>query len=179
MVGTFVDAPWHREHLRAKLSDAGRLDDLAFNILALLPDEFTNVQVENALGHVHSHLLTRPDALETIATLRSLVASVYDVDFPDGVQLGQQVLMPYAAEESHGMEDARFVVFTDDDGSTSYRATYTAYDGRSIAPRLLTSHGPAALHDRAALRPCRGQQGDGPVPPAYRRAVLGDVPDRR
>ena len=166
VVGTFVDAPWHREHLRAKLSDAGRLDDLAFNVLTLLPEEFTSVHVESALAQVHSRLLTRPDALETIATLRSLVASVYDVDFPDGVQLGQQVLMPYAAEESHGMEDARFVVFTDDDGSTTYRATYTAYDGRSIAPRLLTSadlrhfttgrlSGPAAVNKGMALFPRR------------------------
>lgn len=166
VVGTLVDAPWRREHLRAKLADAGRLDDLAFNVLALLPEEFTSVQLESAFGHVHSHLLTRPDALETIATLRSLVASVYDVGFPDGVQLGQQVLMPYAAEESHGMEDARFVVFTDDDGSSDYRATYTAYDGRSIAPRLLTSSdlrhfttgrlsGPAAVNKGMALFPRR------------------------
>jgi predicted GH43/DUF377 family glycosyl hydrolase len=166
VVGTFVDAPWRREHLRAKLTDAGRVDDLAFNVLALLPEEFTSVQLEDALGRVHAHLLTQPDAIETIATLRSLVASVYDVAFPDGVRLGQQVLMPYAADESHGMEDARFVVFTDDDGTTGYRATYTAYDGRSIAPRLLTStdlhhfttgrlSGPAAVNKGMALFPRR------------------------
>jgi len=166
VVGTFVDAPWRREHLRAKLTDAGRVDDLAFNVLALLPPEFTSVNLENAFLRVHSHLLAQQDALETVATLRSLVASVYDVDFPEGVQLGQQVLMPYAAEESHGMEDARFVVFTEDDGSTDYRATYTAYDGRSIAPRLLTSSdlhhfttgrlsGPAAVNKGMALFPRR------------------------
>ena len=37
------------------------------------------------------------------------------------------------------MEDARFVRFTDADGTVGYRATYTAYDGRDIAPRLITS----------------------------------------
>ena len=37
------------------------------------------------------------------------------------------------------MEDARFVRFTGADGITGYRATYTAYDGRDIAPRLITS----------------------------------------
>ena len=37
------------------------------------------------------------------------------------------------------MEDARFVRFTDEDGTIGYRATYTAYDGRDIAPRLITS----------------------------------------
>lgn len=35
------------------------------------------------------------------------------------------------AAQSNGIEDARFVAFEEDDG-TFYRATYTAYDGRSI-----------------------------------------------
>jgi len=37
------------------------------------------------------------------------------------------------------MEDARFVQFVGDDGTVVYRATYTAYDGRAIAARTLTS----------------------------------------
>lgn len=37
------------------------------------------------------------------------------------------------------MEDARFTRFVAADGSIEYRATYTAYDGRQIAPRLLLS----------------------------------------
>jgi len=32
-----------------------------------------------------------------------------------------------------------FVRFTDADSVVAYRATYTAYDGRAIAPRLITS----------------------------------------
>jgi predicted GH43/DUF377 family glycosyl hydrolase len=35
------------------------------------------------------------------------------------------------------MEDARFVRFLDDDGSTTYFATYTAYDGYQILPQLI------------------------------------------
>ena len=37
------------------------------------------------------------------------------------------------------MEDARFVRFVGADGTVDYRATYTAYDGKAIAPRLLIS----------------------------------------
>ncbi|HEY5089355.1 MAG TPA: glycosidase, partial [Polyangia bacterium] len=37
----------------------------------------------------------------------------------------------------HGMEDARFVRFVDDDGSVSYYATYTAFDGYEIMPQLI------------------------------------------
>ena len=166
IAGTVVDAPWRREHLRALMADAGRIDDLAYNVLALLPEWFTSPDLEAALTQVHSHLLTQTDADETMSTLRHLVASVYDVDFPDGVTMSQQVLVPHAAEESHGMEDARFVRFTDDDGTVDYRATYTAYDGRAVAPRLLTSPdmrhfsaarlaGPAALNKGMALFPRR------------------------
>jgi predicted GH43/DUF377 family glycosyl hydrolase len=39
------------------------------------------------------------------------------------------VIFAGSAIESHGLEDARFVRFTDDDGSVTYYATYTAYDG--------------------------------------------------
>jgi predicted GH43/DUF377 family glycosyl hydrolase len=35
------------------------------------------------------------------------------------------------------MEDARFVRFVDDDGSVTYYATYTAFDGHQIVPQLL------------------------------------------
>jgi predicted GH43/DUF377 family glycosyl hydrolase len=166
VIGTVVDAPWRREHLRALLTDAGRVDDLAFNVLAMLPERFTSAELESTLARVHGHLLIQPDAQETLSTLRNLVASVYDVSFSDEVQLSQQVLMPYAADESKGMEDARFVAFTDDEGTVDYRATYTAYDGRAISPRLLTSPdlhhftaarlaGPAAMNKGMALFPRR------------------------
>ena len=38
--------------------------------------------------------------------------------------------------ESHGMEDARFVRFTDGEDLTYY-ATYTAFDGSGVASHLL------------------------------------------
>lgn len=62
------------------------------------------------------------------------------------------------------MEDARFTRFIDGQGDVEYRATYTAYDGQRIAPRLLTSPdlrsfqgrrlaGPAARNKGMALFP--------------------------
>jgi predicted GH43/DUF377 family glycosyl hydrolase len=53
------------------------------------------------------------------------------------------------------MEDARFVRFTDDDGSVTYYAPYTAYDGYQILPQLLetrdfVSFRIATLNGRAA-----------------------------
>ena len=42
--------------------------------------------------------------------------------------------------ESAGMEDARFVRFVDDDGSVTYYATYTAYNGFATLPQLLETN---------------------------------------
>ena len=64
------------------------------------------------------------------------------------------------------MEDARFVRFTETDGSTKYYATYTAYDGFSILPQLIetedfvrftisTLNGAAAQNKGMALFPRR------------------------
>jgi predicted GH43/DUF377 family glycosyl hydrolase len=115
---------------------------------------------------LHHDLLMRPGAADTVEIVRRLVSSAYDIEFDAGIQLEQQVLMPSAPDESNGMEDARFTRFTDDDGTVEYRATYTAYDGRRIAPRLLTSpdlrhfqarllSGPAARNKGMALFPRR------------------------
>ncbi|MDF1518743.1 MAG: glycosidase, partial [Lutibacter sp.] len=43
------------------------------------------------------------------------------------------------ATEQGGIEDARFVKFTDDNGEVTYFATYTAYDRMTILPKLIST----------------------------------------
>jgi predicted GH43/DUF377 family glycosyl hydrolase len=137
--GNVTPARWRRAHLRAVLAESGTLDELRTAVLRLLPASFDAADLERALAEVHHDLLVRPGAMATVQLLRTLVASTYQVDFDDDVALAQRVLMPTAAEERNGMEDARFTRFVGDDGAVEYRATYTAYDGQRIAPRLLIS----------------------------------------
>lgn len=137
--GVTAAARWRGEHLRAVLADQGHIDELASTVLRALPDEFDGIDLERALARIHTDLLGRPTSGTTVDQLRTVVSSAYEVGFPADVVLAQQVLLPVSAEESNGMEDARFVRFVEDDGTAEYRATYTAYDGRRIAPRLLTS----------------------------------------
>jgi predicted GH43/DUF377 family glycosyl hydrolase len=66
-----------------------------------------------------------------------LASSSYRVAFPSEVDVSERVLFPNGPTESRGMEDARFVRFVDDDGSVTYYATYTAFDGHQILPQLL------------------------------------------
>src|SRR5690606_23134820 len=66
-----------------------------------------------------------------------LASSHYEMDFSLDTDISERVIFPIADTEKKGIEDARFVKFSQDDGSSVYYATYTAYDGISILPKLL------------------------------------------
>ena len=163
-VADTTPASWRRAHLHAVLADQGHLDELAEAILHVLPAEFDGAELERALTEAHRDLLTRAGSAAAVDLLRKVVSSAYNASFARDADLGQRVLSPSADEESNGMEDARFTRFVHDDGAAEYRATYTAYDGRRIAPRLLISSdlrvfrahrlaGPAARNKGMALFP--------------------------
>jgi predicted GH43/DUF377 family glycosyl hydrolase len=163
-VAETTPARWRRAHLHAVLADQGHLDELAEAVLHALPAEFEGAELEPVLAKAHRDLLTRTGAAATVDLLRKVVSSAYNASFARDTDLGQRILSPSAEEESNGMEDARFTRFADDDGTVEYRATYTAYDGRRIAPRLLLSPdlrvfrahrlaGPAARNKGMALFP--------------------------
>lgn len=63
--------------------------------------------------------------------------SDYVLSFEKDDELCEKVLFPCAKCDSNGIEDARFVRFVDDDGSITYYATYTAYDGCNILPQMI------------------------------------------
>ena len=50
--------------------------------------------------------------------------------------LSERVIFPVTESQSNGIEDARFVAFSDG-GRTTYYATYTAYSGRAIRSELI------------------------------------------
>lgn len=137
--GVSAPAPWCRDQFHAVLTDHGSIGGLVSAVLGALPEQFLAADVERALRDAHPDLLTRAGGPATADLLRAVAHSTYEVHFPDDVAIAQQVLMPASADESNGVEDARFTRFVDDTGVVDYRATYTAYDGARITPRLLTS----------------------------------------
>lgn len=66
-----------------------------------------------------------------------LAKSNYELHFPEGEELSERIIFPASKNDSNGIEDARFVRFVDDDGSVTYYATYTAYNGHDILPQLI------------------------------------------
>jgi predicted GH43/DUF377 family glycosyl hydrolase len=59
------------------------------------------------------------------------------ISFREKTALSERLLFPVSREEQNGIEDARFVRFTNDDGTICYYATYTAYDGKNILPKMI------------------------------------------
>ena len=97
---------------------------------------------------------------ETLALARS----AFEVQFDADSLLSERVLFPVTPAQSHGLEDARFVLFRDEDGSQTYYATYTAYNGKEIQPEFLETpdflqfkftslHGAAVRNKGMALFP--------------------------
>lgn len=58
------------------------------------------------------------------------------VTFKPEEDLSERVIFPITPAQSNGIEDARFVAFTDG-GTTTYYATYTAYSGQAIRSELI------------------------------------------
>src|SRR5690606_2440969 len=88
----------------------------------------------------------------------------YELHFPADSAVSERVIFPVTFTERNGIEDARFVRFTMDDGTITYMATYTAYDGSQISPHLIETkdflhfkisplHGKAAVNKNLALFP--------------------------
>jgi len=126
-----------RALFHGKLAEEGYDDELSAFLQRNLSARFTGEDLEQALAALHPQLHTRASAHRTVERIHEIAANNYEVEFPSGSALGERVLWPVGPSESRGMEDARFVLFTEDDGTQAYYATYTAYDGRRIAPQLL------------------------------------------
>lgn len=66
-----------------------------------------------------------------------LAKSNYELQFKHDQDLSEKIIFPASSNDSNGIEDARFVRFVDDDGSVTYYATYTAYNGHNILPQII------------------------------------------
>jgi predicted GH43/DUF377 family glycosyl hydrolase len=74
---------------------------------------------------------------KVIESMLWLADSHYEIEYSLDTALSERIIYPISYTESNGIEDARFVRFTDDDGAVKYYATYTAYNGETILPKLI------------------------------------------
>lgn len=102
-----------------------------------LSDKFEYYVFKKSVDNVlkdHAISNARRMALEEVTWLAD---SFYDVAFQRDSDISARVLFPISDSESKGIEDARFVRFIEDDGTKKTFATYTAYNGHTILPKLL------------------------------------------
>ncbi len=137
------------------------------SVVVSLPEQFTIDELQEKLKSwiFNHHPISQNDRL-TSDKILWLAQCNYEAYFDPSVPLSERVLFPLSPSEQNGIEDARFVLFTDDDGRKKYYATYTAYDGKVILPQLMetedfehfkmiTLNGSAAVNKGMSLFPRR------------------------
>jgi predicted GH43/DUF377 family glycosyl hydrolase len=127
----------HRSVFHTRLTELGDEGENASFMLRGLPDVFDDADLDKRIDELVAGVATRRGTAATVANLRELARSSYEVTFPEVTALSERVLWPQTPVERHGMEDARFVRFVEDTGEVTWYATYTAFDGTSIAQHLL------------------------------------------
>jgi predicted GH43/DUF377 family glycosyl hydrolase len=160
------NAAYDKNLFTGKLHEVGVLNDFAHRVLERLPEPtFTREDLQRTIDSVRQHTDPTDNTVERAARgMLHLAESNYEVRFPADRRVSQCVIFPSAPSQRNGIEDARFVRFQNDDGSYTYYATYTAYDGRIILPQLLetrdffdfkfiTLNGPAVQNKGMALFP--------------------------
>ena len=121
-----------------KFHEMGFDNDCANAVMAPLAANFTRHDLDQSVASVrHENPACTHEHIRTLECIQWLADSNYELRFSPKLGMSERIIFPVSANESNGIEDARFVRFTEDDGSVMYYATYTAYNGRAILPQLL------------------------------------------
>ena len=132
-----TDPVYHRLHFQRKIDEICACERVMNQLLDGLGETFTFDELQLQIKKLRSTKFRVIDKQHTIDTALWLARSNYEVIFRPDEQISERVIFPVTENESAGIEDARFVRFTDDDGSVTYYATYTAYNGVDILPQIL------------------------------------------
>jgi len=159
------DAQYEKSLFCRKLAELGLGNSLTEHAMSVLNQEFTLEQLEASL---HAAIRENPAQYQTLAPIVegiiTLAKSNYQITYLPEHGLSERLIFPLGPTEANGIEDARFVEFQEEDGSTRYFATYSAYDGKIVLPQLLetgdflrfkmhTLNGPAIANKGLALFP--------------------------
>jgi len=128
--------PYEKKKFIERLKKRNIPSELIEAVTGPLPDTFTYRQLEDSVEKYSAEKKEVKDQSFLVRLLWS--ADVYhEINFSYDTNISERVIFPVTSAESNGIEDARFVRFTDDDGKVTFYATYTAYNGREISPKIL------------------------------------------
>jgi len=161
-----MDRKYDKKLFFRNLNESGAINDISKTLLDVLPDDFTFHELNSLLDFQYQTIQNYEPVViqETVNIIRNLALSNYDMFFSEQQDISERVIFPMSPSQTNGIEDARFVRFENDDGTTKYYATFTAYNGRNIFPELLetkdflhfkvsTLNGPYAKNKGMAMFP--------------------------
>jgi predicted GH43/DUF377 family glycosyl hydrolase len=111
-------------------------EDVIKTLDGKLEDQFDYLTLKKVIAETQE---LEPDPVKDIELEKVLWLSdsYYEIIFSLDTDISDRVIFPISEFERKGIEDARFTKFINDDGSITYYATYTAFDGKIIIPKLL------------------------------------------
>lgn len=127
---SFIEKLEEMEALHALLVPSGLIMDK-------LHDTFTYNELREHIEEARMTLHLSADKELMFKQILWLALSHYELQFSLDTNISERVIFPVSTTERNGIEDARFVKFTGDDENLIYYATYTAYSGMSILPKLI------------------------------------------
>jgi predicted GH43/DUF377 family glycosyl hydrolase len=154
-----------KQSFMLKLHEMELDNDCSAKVMSRVQDSFTLSELNESIGTVRHHGDKECHEIKhTLEGIQWLAQSNYELKFSKSLAVSERIIFPISPRESHGIEDARFVQFKEDNGSIMYYATYTAYNGKDILPmlietkdflhfRMLTLNGSAVQNKGMALFP--------------------------
>ena len=124
-------------------------------VFSKLGDDFTYGELERSVRETRKeHKLSASKELQ-FKQIMWLASAHYEIEFSLDTAISERVIFPVSENERNGIEDARFVKFVDDNCEVTYYATYTAFDGLTILPKLLETKD----FYRFIIKPINGEVG--------------------
>ena len=139
VIGTHWEPPLEQCNFRGPLEELQDLGENGRYILDQLGEKFTMTELNHVLFEFMQDRDSFKNVDSTVHHFRMIAERNYVVTFSEEKKFSERVLWPVSYAEWRGMEDARFVLFTNDDGTKKYLATYTAFDGMGVSQQLLST----------------------------------------
>lgn len=154
---------YHKGRFMKKMREMEIPEKYFSAVMGNLNDRFDYEELKYSVDAVLRNNKISKDRRLALEEMTWLVDSYYDIEFDIDSDLSERVIFPISPSESRGIEDARFVRFTEDDCEKIY-AVYTAFNGNTIIPKLLSTedfytfrimpmHGNGAQNKNLALFP--------------------------
>ncbi len=145
--GTLVDVPetvkrhvYNKKQFKDKFEEIEHDGEILNLVLGGLKDKFIYGELMRNITEILKDKKLSESDKEEVDRINWLATSHYETTFSLDTAISERVIFPVSYSETNGIEDARFVRFTDDDGSITYYATYTAYNGHTILSTLLETN---------------------------------------